>query len=61
VDDQQYTVGVVPLDHPNLVPVYEVVDVGPICYIVSTYCPGLNLAEWLASRTEPVPVRTQPS
>jgi WD40 repeat protein len=46
-----------PLDHPNLVPVYEVGDAGPLCYIVSAYSPGLSLAEWLSGRSEPVPVR----
>jgi serine/threonine protein kinase/tetratricopeptide (TPR) repeat protein len=45
------------LDHPNLVPVYEAGEVGPICYIASAYCPGVTLAAWLRERTEPVPVR----
>lgn len=35
------------LTHPNLVPVYEVGEVGPICYIASAYCEGPNLATWL--------------
>jgi serine/threonine-protein kinase len=42
------------LDHPNLVPVYEAGEVGPICYIASAYCPGPTLAGWLKQRTEPV-------
>jgi eukaryotic-like serine/threonine-protein kinase len=46
------------LDHPNLAPVYEAGAVGPICYIVSAYCPGPNLAVWLRERTEPPPART---
>src|SRR5262249_55469377 len=33
------------LDHPNLVPIYEAGEVGPICYIATAYCPGTNLAE----------------
>src|SRR5262249_2284971 len=45
------------LDHPNLVPVYEAGEVGPICFIASAYCPGVTLAAWLRKRTEPVPVR----
>jgi serine/threonine protein kinase/tetratricopeptide (TPR) repeat protein len=45
------------LDHPNLVPVYETGEVGPICFIASAYCPGVTLAAWLRKRTEPVPVR----
>src|SRR5262245_36510159 len=28
------------LDHPNVVPVYEAGEAGPICYIASAYCPG---------------------
>ena len=35
------------LDHPNLVPVFEVHADGPICYIASAYCPGITLAAWL--------------
>jgi WD40 repeat protein len=44
------------LDHPNLVPVFEVGNAGPVCFLVSAYCPGITLAQWLASRKEPVPV-----
>jgi WD40 repeat protein len=43
------------LDHPNLLPVYEAGEVGPVCFIVSPYCPGPTLAQWLHERTEPVP------
>jgi WD40 repeat protein len=43
------------LDHPNLVPVYEVGEEGPVCFLVSAYCPGLTLAQWLKQRDEPVP------
>jgi hypothetical protein len=39
------------LDHPNLVPVHEAGQLGPICYIALAYCPGDNLAEWLKQRT----------
>lgn len=34
------------LTHPHLVSVYEVGDVGPVCYIASAYCEGPNLAVW---------------
>src|SRR5262249_9073583 len=44
-----------PLDHPNLVPLYEAGAVGPICYLVYAYCPGDTLAAWLRRRAEPVP------
>src|SRR5262249_5509044 len=46
------------LDHPNCVPVYEGGEVGPVSYIVSAYCPGTTLAQWLQARREPVPFRT---
>jgi serine/threonine-protein kinase len=45
------------LDHPNLVPVHEVGEVGPVCYIVSTYCPGPTLAAWLPQQPGPLPPR----
>ena len=45
------------LTHPNLVPVHEVGEVGPLCYAASAYCPGPALDEWLADRTEPIDPR----
>src|SRR5262249_30620410 len=45
------------LDHPNIVPVYEGGTMGPLCFVVSAYCPGPNLAQWLQQQTEPVPFR----
>jgi formylglycine-generating enzyme required for sulfatase activity len=45
------------LDHPNLVPVYDAGTAGPICFLVSAYCPGPTLAHWLGQRTEPMPPR----
>src|SRR5262245_61335303 len=45
------------LDHPNIVPVYESGSVGPVWYVVSAYCPGVSLADWLAANKEPVPPR----
>jgi WD40 repeat protein/serine/threonine protein kinase len=44
------------LNHPNLVPVHEVGETNGTCYLVSSYCTGGNLAEWLKQRTTPVPV-----
>ena len=35
------------LDHPNIVAVHAVEDVGPVCYIASTYCVGQTLSAWL--------------
>jgi WD40 repeat protein/serine/threonine protein kinase len=45
------------LDHPNIVPVYEVAEAGPICYIASAYCEGPNLAGWLRDRQQPLDSR----
>ncbi|MBX7103320.1 MAG: serine/threonine protein kinase [Gemmataceae bacterium] len=45
------------LTHPNLVPVYEVDEQGPLVAIVSAYCPGPTLAEWLARQTSPPATR----
>ncbi len=45
------------LDHPNLVPVYEVGEAGPVCYLAAAYCPGTSLAAWLRERADPVPPR----
>jgi len=42
------------LDHPNVVPVHEAGQVGPVCYLVSAYCPGPTLAAWLRQQTRPV-------
>jgi serine/threonine-protein kinase len=44
------------LDHPHLVPLYEAGEVGPISYLASAYCPGINLAEWLRRHLAPVPI-----
>lgn len=43
------------LDHPNIVPLHEAGEIGPICFLVSAYCPGPTLADWLRDRVEPVP------
>jgi four helix bundle protein len=44
------------IDHPNVVAVYEVGEVGPFCYLVSAYCPGKTLAAWLKEQPGPVPI-----
>jgi WD40 repeat protein len=44
-------------DHPNLVPVYETGEIGPVCFIATAFCPGATLAEWLDRQAYPVPVR----
>jgi hypothetical protein len=42
------------LDHPNIVPIHEAGEVGPVCYMVSAYCPGESLAAWLLRQREPM-------
>jgi len=49
------------LNHPNLVPVYEVGSAGVVRFLVSAYCPGVTLAAWLRERSEPVAFRTAAS
>ncbi|MDB5313506.1 MAG: hypothetical protein JWO38_7708, partial [Gemmataceae bacterium] len=44
-------------DHPNLVPVYETGEIGPVCFIATAFCPGQTLADWLDRQAFPVPVR----
>jgi len=44
-------------DHPNLVPVYETGEIGPVCFIATAFCPGITLGEWLDRQAFPVPVR----
>ena len=43
------------LAHPNIVPVFEAGEEGPVCYIASEYCHGESLAHWLEGRKDPVP------
>jgi tRNA A-37 threonylcarbamoyl transferase component Bud32 len=45
------------LDHPNIVPIYELGESPAICYIAFAYCEGPNLAEWLRSQASPVAPR----
>ncbi len=45
------------LEHPNLIPIFEVGEDGPVCYIASAFCDGPNLAQWLTARGNAVPIR----
>lgn len=45
------------LEHPNIVSIFEAGEAGNIWYIVSAYCGGPTLGEWLAARRDPVPYR----
>ncbi len=42
------------LTHPNLIPVYETGQVGPICYIAAMFCDGPTLSSWLGEQTKSV-------
>ena len=45
------------LDHPGIVPILEAQLRSPTPFLVSSFCPGPNLGEWLVARDEPVPPR----
>ncbi|MFO0944653.1 MAG: protein kinase [Planctomycetota bacterium] len=42
------------LDHPNIVSVHDVGELGPACYITSSFCNGPTLDEWIQLRNEQV-------
>src|SRR5262245_5624939 len=44
------------LDHPNLVAVFEADAIGPICYLVTAYCAGGSLSQWLREQATPAPI-----
>ncbi|WP_337173090.1 serine/threonine-protein kinase [Paludisphaera sp.] len=45
------------LDHPNLVPVFEVGEAGGVCYIASAYCEGPTLRRWINEGRAPADPR----
>jgi WD40 repeat protein len=45
------------LDHPHVLPVYEAGEDGGLCYLVTPYCRGPSLAQWLSEQQSPVDVR----
>jgi WD40 repeat protein len=45
------------LDHPNIVPVYDTGELGPIWFITSRYINGPTLAEWIDQQSLPVSSR----
>jgi WD40 repeat protein/serine/threonine protein kinase len=45
------------LDHPNIVPIYEAGELGPITYIAAAFCEGPSLSGWLKEQQQPVPAR----
>ena len=42
------------LDHPGIVPVFELGELGPTFYIASAYIAGPTLGEWAADRGTPI-------
>lgn len=44
------------LDHPGIVPIFDIGNVGPVWYIASAYCNGPTLNEW---RRERAPLSTR--
>jgi tRNA A-37 threonylcarbamoyl transferase component Bud32 len=46
------------LDHPHIVPIHELGESGPLCYIAFALCEGPSLAQWLKERTLPVRLLT---
>lgn len=45
------------LTHPNLIPILEAEFESEHAYIVSEYCPGPTLSQWMRDRSTPVPAR----
>ncbi len=45
------------LEHPGIVPVYEIGQDEGIPYYVMAYCPGVNLAEWSSQQVLPIAPR----
>jgi serine/threonine protein kinase len=45
------------LCHAGIVPVYESGQSGALCFIVSAYCPGISLADWV-KQSHPIEPRT---
>jgi Protein kinase domain len=43
------------LCHSNIVPLHESGTAGAVPYVVSDYCPGISLADWLQRTEGPVP------
>jgi formylglycine-generating enzyme required for sulfatase activity len=45
------------MDHPNVVPVHEVGEAGPIIFIASAYCERGPLSSWIAQQQDGIPPR----
>jgi serine/threonine protein kinase/WD40 repeat protein len=45
------------MSHPGIVTVHEIAEAFPACYLVSDYCPGGSLQQYLQQHSEPVSPR----
>ncbi len=46
------------LNHPNILPVHEAGEAGPICYLVQSYCSGSVPGGLVSAREESCPLRS---
>ncbi|MGL5096262.1 MAG: serine/threonine-protein kinase, partial [Planctomycetia bacterium] len=46
------------LDHPHVAALHDSGEEGALCYMVTAYCEGGSLAQWLEKRTEATPTAT---
>lgn len=49
------------LSHPNIVPLFDSGEIGNWCFLVSAYCPGGTLGDWLKSQEALLPFKTAAS
>lgn len=45
------------LDHPGIIPIFEIGQIGPVGYILSAFCRGPTLTRWLHEQTSPISPR----
>lgn len=45
------------LDHPNIVPIFDTGEIGPVWFITSRYVAGPTLAEWIREADSPLSCR----
>jgi len=46
------------LQHPHIVPIFDSGEIGSWCYLVSAYCSGGSLGDWLKKQQSRLPSRT---
>ncbi|HQR06935.1 MAG TPA: protein kinase [Gemmatales bacterium] len=45
------------LSHPNIVAVHEAGSMGPVNYIVYSYCAGITLGDWIRAQKDQIPAQ----